>query len=171
VKLSDPECDGHTANWAARALAAQACFTSSTHVQTSGTIAPPRRSFGRRQIPYRRGISHPPVCPRRRPPSCACAVGRVSHSNRHGNCEQRYGKSLQHGFTILPRLHGEKRARPRYSGGLTNAASRFVRNTTNKPKPWAGGGAFNSWSVPIALFDLDQCARQDPAVWLYPPVS
>ena len=37
-------------------------------------------------------------------------MGRVRHSNRHGNCEQRYGKSLQHGFTILPRLHGEKRA-------------------------------------------------------------
>ena len=40
-------------------------------------------------------------------------MGRVSQTNRHGNCKQRYSKSLQHSF-FLPRLCVKKATKDWY---------------------------------------------------------
>jgi len=68
-------------------------------------------------------------------------MGRVSQSNRHGHCKQRYSESLQHGF-FLPGLCREKKP-PRtltaQFGVLPVTASLRSRNEGNKPNPGLGG--------------------------------
>jgi hypothetical protein len=59
-------------------------------------------------------------------------MSRVSHSNRHGNCKQRDGKSLQHRFWSF----GEKRHQTRLPGlQHVCAAFHLGRGTHIQSKP------------------------------------